>query len=59
MAAANRPGIVLVTRNQSSIYASAVTTACLETTQLADRWHLLKNSSEAVERFLDSQRLTI
>lgn len=41
------------------MYASAITTACPDATQVADRWHLLKNLSEAVERFLDTQRPAI
>lgn len=53
------PGIELVTRDRSSVYASAITTACPDAVQVADRWHLLKNLSEAVERFLDTQRPAI
>ena len=53
------PGVELVTRDRSSIYANAVTSACPNAIQVADRWHLLKNLSEAVERFLDSQRPAI
>lgn len=53
------PGIELVTRDRSSIYANAVSTACPQATQVADRWHLLKNLSETVERFLDTQRASI
>jgi transposase len=53
------PGIELVTRDRSSVYANAITTACPDAVQVADRWHLLKNLSEAVERFLDTQRPAI
>jgi len=53
------PGIELITRDRSSIYANAVTSACPNATQVADRWHLLSNLSEAVERFLDGQRSAI
>lgn len=53
------PGVELVTRDRSSIYANAVTSACPDVTQVVDRWHLLKNLSEAIERFLDSQRPAI
>jgi transposase len=53
------PGIELVTRDRSSVYASAIATACPDAVQVADRWHLLKNLSEAVERFLDTQRPAI
>lgn len=53
------PGIELITRDRSSIYANAVSTACPQATQVAERWHLLKNLSETVERFLDTQRAAI
>lgn len=33
--------------------------ACPQTEQIADRWHILKNLSETVERFLDTQRVEI
>lgn len=38
------------------MYANAITTACPTALQVADRWHLLANISEVVERFLDTQR---
>ena len=59
IATANRPGIELITRDRSAVYANAVTAACPDAVQVADRWHLLKNLSEAFERFLDTQRSAI
>lgn len=56
---AAHPGVELITRDRSSIYANAVTSACPDAIQVADRWHLLSNLSEAVERFLDGQRSAI
>ena len=53
------PGIELITRDRSSVYANAVTCACPDAIQVADRWHLLKNLSEAIERFIDTQRTLI
>ena len=53
------PGIELITRDRSAVYANAVTAACPDVVQVADRWHLLKNLSEAFERFLDTQRSAI
>ena len=53
------PGVKLITRDRSAIYANAVTATCPNAVQVADRWHLLKNLSEAFERFLDSQRSAI
>ena len=55
----DHPTIELVTRDRSSVYASAITTACPDAIQVADRWHLLANISEVVERFLDTQREAI
>jgi transposase len=55
----DHPGVELVTRDRSSVYANAITTACPNAVQVADRWHLLANLSDAVERFLDTQRANI
>ena len=52
-------GVELVTRDRSSVYANAITTACPGAVQVADRWHLLANLSDAMERFLDTQRTNI
>ncbi len=53
------PGIELLTRDRSFVYANAMTVACPQAVQVADRWHLLKNLSEQWERLLDSQRSLI
>ncbi len=53
------PGVEIVTRDRSSVYASAITTACPDAVQVADRWHLLKNLSENLEKLLDSERSLI
>jgi len=50
------PGIEIVSRDRSTTYAAAITEACPQAEQIADRWHLLKNLSETLERFLDTQR---
>ena len=55
----DHPGIELVTRDRSSVYANAITAACPQAVQVADRWHLLANLSEVVERYLDTQRAAI
>ena len=47
------PGIELVSRDRASAYAQAATEAASEAQQVADRWHLLKNVREAVERLLE------
>ena len=55
----DHPGVELVSRDRSSVYANAITTACPQAIQVADRWHLLANLSEVVERYLDTQRAAI
>jgi transposase len=47
------PGIELVSRDRSASYAQAATEAAPKAQQVADRWHLLKNVREAVERLLE------
>jgi transposase len=53
------PGVEVVTRDRSAVYANAITTACPTAIQVADRWHLLKNLSENLEKLLDSERSLI
>ena len=50
---AAHPGIELVSRDRASAYSQAATEAASQTQQVADRWHLLKNVREAIERLLD------
>lgn len=50
------PGIAIVSRDRSSVYAHAISNACPEAIQVADRWHLLKNLSENSVKALDAQR---
>lgn len=47
------PGIELVSRDRSSSYSQAATEAAPAAQQVADRWHLLKNVREAVERLFE------
>jgi transposase len=47
------PGVALVSRDRSSAYAQAASEAAPKAQQVADRWHLLKNVREAVERVLE------
>jgi transposase len=46
------PGIEVVSRDRSATYAEAATEGAPRAEQVADRWHLLKNLREAVERVL-------
>src|SRR3954462_3683896 len=47
------PGIEVVSRDRSATYAEASTQGASGAVQVADRWHLLKNLREAVERVLE------
>jgi transposase len=47
------PGIELVSRDRSSAYSQAASEGAPKAQQVADRWHLLKNVREAVERLLE------
>jgi len=42
------PGTEIVSRDRASLYAQAVTAAAPHAVQVADRWHLLHNLSEAL-----------
>jgi transposase len=44
----NHPGIEIVSRDRASLYAEAVDRAAPHAIQVADRWHLLRNLSEAL-----------
>lgn len=55
----SHPGVEIITRDRSTVYANAISAACPDAIQVADRWHLLKNLSENVERYLDTQRSLI
>jgi transposase len=46
------PGIEVVSRDRSAAYAEAATEGASRAVQVADRWHLLENLREAVERVL-------
>lgn len=44
----NHPGTEIVSRDRASLYAEAATKAAPQAVQVADRWHLLHNLSEAL-----------
>jgi len=47
------PGIEIVSRDRGGIYAEATRKAAPGAVQVADRWHLLRNLSEALKNALD------
>jgi transposase len=51
----SHPGVELVSRDRSSTYAQAAAEGAPKAKQVADRWHLLKNLREAIERMLERQ----
>jgi transposase len=53
------PGIELVSRDRSSAYTQAATEGASEAQQVADRWHLLKNLREAIERLFERHSVVV
>lgn len=53
------PTVEIVTRDRSGEYRQAINEALPATVQIADRWHLLKNLREAVERHLSRRHQAI
>lgn len=53
------PGVEIVTRDRASEYANAASNGAPGAKQVADRWHLLKNIREAVERLLNRRHKAV
>ena len=47
------PGIEIVSRDRSNEYIAAITAGAPQAVQVADRWHLLRNLSDALIRLLE------
>jgi transposase len=53
---ASNPGIEVISRDRSETYATGARQGAPDATQVVDRWHLLSNWREAVERVFDCHR---
>jgi transposase len=53
------PGIEIVTRDRASAYAEAVSKGAPHAVQVADRFHLLQNLRDAIQRLLDRQQTVL
>lgn len=52
----NHPGVKIVARDRSLEYARGISEGAPQAIQVADRWHLLVNLREALQRLLDRLR---
>lgn len=55
----SHPGVEIVTRDRAECYAEAIRQGAPQAVQVADRWHLVRNLGQAMERVLDDKRLLV
>ena len=53
------PGVEVVSRDRASAYARAAHEAAPDAVQVADRWHLLANLRDVLERFLHRRSVVV
>jgi transposase len=53
------PGVSVISRDRGGVYAEAASQAAPDATQVADRWHIIKNLGEALLRVLQQQHRVI
>src|ERR671933_368188 len=56
---ARHPCVTTVARDRSDLYADGIARGAPTALQVADRFHILKNLEEALERFLQHKRIVI
>lgn len=55
----SHPGVEIVARDRSTEYACGITEGAPQALQVADRWHVLKNLREVIQRLLRSRHASL